>query len=222
MPVEQRRAGSGTSSLTDLDRSTQVDAETDGPWCTVVWNDPVNLMSYVVFVLRRHFGYSRLVAEQLMMQVHEEGRAIGLARLARADGDRRAGDAFVRPAGDLGESGGGLMAHAFRRRADGSLACRLDSEEKAIISQVAQETADLIRADLGIDAGPGVCCAAAASEIRCAAWRPSSPGRMLANPPTPPSSACSPPPPRTRPWPASSVASASRISPTGSSPTSPP
>ncbi|MGO1390074.1 MULTISPECIES: ATP-dependent Clp protease adapter ClpS [Brachybacterium] len=75
MPVEQRRAGSGTSSLTDLDRSTQVDAETDGPWCTVVWNDPVNLMSYVVFVLRRHFGYSRLVAEQLMMQVHEEGRA---------------------------------------------------------------------------------------------------------------------------------------------------
>lgn len=43
------------------------------------------------------------------------------------------------------------MAHAFRRRADGSLACRLDGEEKAIIAQVAQETADLIRTDLGID-----------------------------------------------------------------------
>lgn len=50
--------------------------ETEGPWCTVVWNDPVNLMSYVVFVFRRHFGYSRSTAEQLMRQVHEEGRAI--------------------------------------------------------------------------------------------------------------------------------------------------
>ena len=48
----------------------------DKPWTTVVWNDPVNLMSYVVFVFRRYFGYSRVVAEQLMMQVHEEGRAI--------------------------------------------------------------------------------------------------------------------------------------------------
>ena len=44
------------------------------------------------------------------------------------------------------------MAHAFRRREDGSLACRLDGEEKAIIAQVSQETADLIRADLGIGA----------------------------------------------------------------------
>lgn len=48
----------------------------DGPWSAVVWNDPVNLMTYVVFVFRRHFGYSRTRAEQLMRQVHEEGRAI--------------------------------------------------------------------------------------------------------------------------------------------------
>lgn len=76
MPVEQRRAEPGSGSLTDLSSSAQVDVETDGPWCTVVWNDPVNLMSYVVFVFRRYFGYSRLVAEQLMTSVHEEGRAI--------------------------------------------------------------------------------------------------------------------------------------------------
>ena len=56
------------------------------------------------------------------------------------------------------------MAHAFRRRPDGSLACRLDGEEKAIIAQVAQETADLIRADLGIDADPGVLRRAAESD----------------------------------------------------------
>ncbi|WP_299306245.1 DUF2017 domain-containing protein [uncultured Brachybacterium sp.] len=56
------------------------------------------------------------------------------------------------------------MAHAFRRRPDGSLACRLDGEEKAILTQVAQETADLIRADLGIDAERDVLRRAAESE----------------------------------------------------------
>ena len=56
------------------------------------------------------------------------------------------------------------MAHAFRRRPDGSLACRLDGEEKAIIAQVAQETSDLIRADLGIDTGSDPLQRAADSE----------------------------------------------------------
>ncbi|MBV7412358.1 ATP-dependent Clp protease adapter ClpS [Dermabacteraceae bacterium P13101] len=51
-------------------------AEHAHAWQTVVWNDPVNLMSYVVFVFREHFGYSRPRAEKLMWQVHEEGRAI--------------------------------------------------------------------------------------------------------------------------------------------------
>lgn len=56
------------------------------------------------------------------------------------------------------------MAHAFRRRPDGSLVCRLDAEEKAIIAQVAQETADLIRADLGIGADSGAIQQAADSD----------------------------------------------------------
>lgn len=56
------------------------------------------------------------------------------------------------------------MAHAFRRRDDGSVVCRLEGEEKAIITQVAQETADLIRMDLGIDHGPRAVREAAASE----------------------------------------------------------
>ncbi|WP_299306243.1 ATP-dependent Clp protease adapter ClpS [uncultured Brachybacterium sp.] len=76
MPVEMPRADPATGTRTALSPEVEVTAEADGPWCTVVWNDPVNLMSYVVFVFRRYFGYSRLVAEQLMMQVHEEGRAI--------------------------------------------------------------------------------------------------------------------------------------------------
>ena len=45
------------------------------PWVTIVWNDPVNLMSYVSFVFRKHFGYSKEKANTLMTAVHVEGRA---------------------------------------------------------------------------------------------------------------------------------------------------
>jgi ATP-dependent Clp protease adaptor protein ClpS len=45
------------------------------PWVTIVWNDPVNLMSYVSFVFQKHFGYSKAKAEKLMMEVHTEGRS---------------------------------------------------------------------------------------------------------------------------------------------------
>lgn len=44
-------------------------------WVTVVWNDPVNLMSYVTWVFRTYFGYPRPRAERLMMDVHTRGRA---------------------------------------------------------------------------------------------------------------------------------------------------
>ncbi|MDH4353523.1 MAG: ATP-dependent Clp protease adapter ClpS [Actinomycetota bacterium] len=46
------------------------------PWLTIVWNDPVNLMSYVVFVFQEYFGYSRAEAERRMLQVHHEGRSV--------------------------------------------------------------------------------------------------------------------------------------------------
>ena len=45
-------------------------------WVTLVWNDPVNLMSYVSFVFQDYFGYSEAEAERLMMQVHTEGKAV--------------------------------------------------------------------------------------------------------------------------------------------------
>jgi len=48
----------------------------DAPWRTIVWNDPVNLMQYVTRVFQSYFGYPRPVAERLMLQVHEEGRAV--------------------------------------------------------------------------------------------------------------------------------------------------
>jgi ATP-dependent Clp protease adaptor protein ClpS len=45
------------------------------PWVVIVWNDPINLMSYVTLVLQQLFGYSRAKATKLMLQVHNEGKA---------------------------------------------------------------------------------------------------------------------------------------------------
>lgn len=46
------------------------------PWRTIVWDDPVNLMSYVSYVFRAYFGFSTERAEELMMRVHSLGRAV--------------------------------------------------------------------------------------------------------------------------------------------------
>lgn len=51
-------------------------AEPARGWRTVVWDDPVNLMSYVTYVFQSHFGYAREKAEELMMRVHRDGRAV--------------------------------------------------------------------------------------------------------------------------------------------------
>ena len=46
------------------------------PWVTIVWNDPVNLMSYVTYVFQTYFGYPRKKAEKLMMEVHKDGKSV--------------------------------------------------------------------------------------------------------------------------------------------------
>lgn len=62
---------------------TQVDEPTehpvaapDRPWVVIVWNDPINLMSYVTFVFQKLFGYSKEKATKLMLDVHHKGRAV--------------------------------------------------------------------------------------------------------------------------------------------------
>jgi ATP-dependent Clp protease adaptor protein ClpS len=52
------------------------DVERDRPWIVIVWNDPINLMSYVTLVFQQLFGYSRAKATTLMLQVHNEGKAV--------------------------------------------------------------------------------------------------------------------------------------------------
>lgn len=51
-------------------------ADPDRPWITIVWNDPINLMSYVTHVFMTVFGYSKAKAEKLMLDVHQKGRAV--------------------------------------------------------------------------------------------------------------------------------------------------
>ncbi|NNN15236.1 MAG: ATP-dependent Clp protease adapter ClpS [Acidimicrobiaceae bacterium] len=48
----------------------------DRPWLVIVWNDPINLMTYVAYVFQKLFGYSEQRANQLMMQVHNDGKAV--------------------------------------------------------------------------------------------------------------------------------------------------
>ena len=61
----------------ELDIEVEVEqwTEADLPWVTIVWNDPVNLMSYVTHVFMTVFGYPKPKAEKLMMDVHQKGRA---------------------------------------------------------------------------------------------------------------------------------------------------
>jgi ATP-dependent Clp protease adaptor protein ClpS len=48
----------------------------DTPWITIVWNDPINLMTYVTHVFMTVFGYDKTKAEKLMLDVHQRGKAI--------------------------------------------------------------------------------------------------------------------------------------------------
>jgi ATP-dependent Clp protease adaptor protein ClpS len=56
--------------------SGEASSAVEVPWVTIVWNDPVNLMSYVTYVFMTYFKYSREKAELLMLDVHQEGRAV--------------------------------------------------------------------------------------------------------------------------------------------------
>jgi ATP-dependent Clp protease adaptor protein ClpS len=75
----RRDAYSGRVSLAPVELekpdSQEVPAP-DVPWVTIVWNDPVNLMSYVTYVFQTYFGYPRSKAERLMRDVHHKGRAV--------------------------------------------------------------------------------------------------------------------------------------------------
>lgn len=74
--VTPARTRPGTREATGTDTARAEDAATDSPWVTIVWDDPVNLMSYVTYVFQKLFGYSEPEATKLMLQVHHEGKAV--------------------------------------------------------------------------------------------------------------------------------------------------
>jgi ATP-dependent Clp protease adaptor protein ClpS len=59
-----------------VDQSTDEVVDLQLPWIVLVWNDPINLMSYVSFVFQKVFGFTKEKADILMMDVHEKGRAV--------------------------------------------------------------------------------------------------------------------------------------------------
>ncbi|MCX6440480.1 MAG: ATP-dependent Clp protease adapter ClpS [Actinobacteria bacterium] len=59
-----------------IDEAIQEIFRSDRPWITIVWDDPVNLMSYVTYVLMELFGFTKEKAHELMMKVHTEGKAV--------------------------------------------------------------------------------------------------------------------------------------------------
>ena len=67
-------ASTTESPAADVAVDEQLD--TDKPWIVLVWNDPINLMSYVAFVLQKLFGFSNEKATELMLDVHHKGRAV--------------------------------------------------------------------------------------------------------------------------------------------------
>jgi ATP-dependent Clp protease adaptor protein ClpS len=70
--VASAPAKPGTSGQREVD---PVEA-TASPWVTIVWDDPVNLMNYVTYIFQKLFGYSEPHATKLMLQVHNEGKAV--------------------------------------------------------------------------------------------------------------------------------------------------
>jgi len=68
--------GSQSSPVEVDEPSIGEDLRLDRPWMVIVWNDPINLMTYVTFVFQKLFGYSKAAATKLMLDVHHKGRAV--------------------------------------------------------------------------------------------------------------------------------------------------
>ncbi|MDX1657312.1 MAG: ATP-dependent Clp protease adapter ClpS [Nitriliruptorales bacterium] len=74
--LDARMAAPATAPVREQEADTSELVEEDPPWDVLVWDDPVNLMSYVVYVFRKVFGYPEPIARKLMLEVHNKGRAL--------------------------------------------------------------------------------------------------------------------------------------------------
>jgi ATP-dependent Clp protease adaptor protein ClpS len=75
-PASATTASTTTAPVETAKPDTTVAVDLDRPWKVIVWNDPINLMSYVAFVFRKLFGFSKEKANKLMLDVHLKGKAV--------------------------------------------------------------------------------------------------------------------------------------------------
>ena len=135
------------------------DVEPDLPWIVLVWNDPINLMSYVVFVLQKLFGYNLEKATALMLDVHHKGRAVVSSGTPGEGRARRVPPPRARPVGHdaagRAECGCAAGSHPQDRRRRFDL--RLPEEERAVAALAGAPAARAARATTPTP-GAGAAC----------------------------------------------------------------
>jgi ATP-dependent Clp protease adaptor protein ClpS len=74
--LEPRSADKPSSPEPTVEEEVETVVSLGRPWNVIVWDDPVNLMSYVVYVFQKLFGFTQEIATQHMMEVHSEGKSL--------------------------------------------------------------------------------------------------------------------------------------------------
>ena len=118
--------------------------EPDLPWIVIVWNDPINLMTYVTWVFMRLFGYPREKAEKLMWDVHTKGRAVVSSGPPREGRVGRGAAPRPRPVGHASRRSRDVAP--FRRR-KGRFSVTLGSRERELLSELCRQTRELLEAE---------------------------------------------------------------------------
>ena len=116
-------------------------AAEDSPWQTIVWNDPVNLMSYVTYVFQKLFGYSREHATKLMLDVHHKRQGDRVIGVQGEDGGRRGEAARSRPVGDHGAP----VVKTWQRKG-AAVVATLDRQEAAVLRGLVSQINDMLMA----------------------------------------------------------------------------
>ena len=133
-------------SPVEVDRpTTDEDVRPDVPWVVIVWNDPINLMSYVTFVFQKLFGYSLEKATKLMLDVHQRGKAVVSSGPRDKARGRRVPPAPVRPVGH--DAKGRLMIGAgrrIRRTRSGEFALRFPDAERRMLRALPGQLRELL------------------------------------------------------------------------------
>src|SRR3954454_11837423 len=146
------------------------DVKPDRPWVTIVWNDPVNLMTYVTYVFQKLFGYSKAKAQKLMRQVHEEGSAVVSSgtreQMEHAGARLPAHGLWGTLSKDYRPKRTGMAS--IKRKGD-VIRLKLEPEERMILGGFAREVSELLGGVAAADPDPLAAMVGMGSETPTAA-----------------------------------------------------